>query len=218
MPAVSGFFVALRPRFAQELRAVTYYLTTPIYYANDVPTIGHAYTTIAADAIARYRRLQSEDVYLVTGTDEHGVNIERIAAQRETTPRQHVDRIAAAFQSLFKRLDITYDSFVRTSSKAHARAALELWRRLQASGDLYRGTYEGDYCPRCEAYYQPDELVDGACPVHHLPCEHVAEENWFFRLSRYAPQLEELVNDSDFVQPAWRRRARELSVGCRLPG
>lgn len=184
---------------------MAYYLTTPIYYANNSPTIGHAYATIAADTVARYQRLQGRDVWLVTGTDEHGVNIERVAAQRGITPQQQVDRVAAEFQSLFRGLDISYDHFVRTSSQAHARAALVLWRRLAASGDLYRATYEGEYCPRCEAYYSPDELADGVCPIHRLPCDHIAEENWFFRLSRYQSALERLVGETDFVQPVWRR-------------
>ena len=183
-----------------------YYLTTPIYYANDLPTIGHAYTTIAADIIARYQRLQGRDVRFVTGTDEHGINIERIAAQHGTDPQRHVDRVTDGFRSLWQGLDITYDQFVRTTSDQHRRAALELWHRLQQSGDLYRGTYAGTYCARCEAYYQPDELVDGdICPIHRLPCERVSEENWFFRLSRYADQLEPLIAETDFVQPAWRR-------------
>ena len=182
------------------------YLTTPIYYANDVPHIGHAYTTIAADAIARYHRLRAHDVFLLTGTDEHGINIERLAAERGHTPRQHVDAVAERFQDLWTQLDITYDRFVRTTEPAHRRAALALWDRLRASGDLYRGIYEGDYCPRCEAYYQPDELRAGACPVHRLPCDRVREENWFFRLSRYQAALERLVGETDFVQPVARRR------------
>ena len=182
-----------------------YYLTTPIYYANDVPHIGHAYATVAADAIARYQRLHGHDVFLLTGTDEHGVNIERIAAQRALTPQQHVDGIATRFRELWSQLDITYDGFVRTTDQAHRRAVLELWDRLQASGDLYRGVYEGQYCPRCEAYYQADELVGQDCPVHRLRCEQVREENWFFRLSRYQEQLERLVRDTDFVQPEARR-------------
>ena len=182
-----------------------YYLTTPIYYANDVPHIGHAYTTIAADAIARYQRLLGHDVFLLTGTDEHGVNIERIAAQRGLTPQQQVDGVAAAFHGLWAQLDITYDRFIRTTDHAHRRAVLELWQRLQASGDLYRGVYEGQYCPRCEAYYQADELVGQNCPVHGLPCDQVREENWFFRLSGYQDALERLVRDTDFVQPESRR-------------
>jgi methionyl-tRNA synthetase len=178
----------------------TCYLTTPIYYANDLPHIGHAYTTIAADAIARRHRLYQRDVFLVTGTDEHGINIERIAAARGLSPQQHVDAIAAAFQALWRCLDIEYDGFVRTSSPQHARAALELWRRLRASGDVYRGVYHGWYCPRCEAY-----SGEQTCPVHGLPCERVEEENWFFRLSSYQAQLEHLIRDTEFVQPASRR-------------
>src|SRR3981081_8128 len=108
-----------------------YYLTTPIYYANDVPHIGHAYATVAADAIARYHRLHGDDVFLLTGTDEHGVNIERIAAARGLTPQRHVDGLAASFRDLWAQLDISYDRFVRTTEPAHHRAALELWRRLQ---------------------------------------------------------------------------------------
>src|SRR5438477_265708 len=182
-----------------------YYVTTPIYYANDVPHIGHAYTTIAADAIARYQRLHGQDVFLLTGTDEHGVNIERIAAQQGLAPQQQVDGVAAAFHSLWAQLDITYDGFVRTTDQAHRRTVLELWQRLQAGGDLYRGVYEGQYCPRCEAYYQADELVGPNCPVHGLACDQVREENWFFRLSHYQDTLERLVRDTDFVQPEARR-------------
>ncbi|MBV9172599.1 MAG: methionine--tRNA ligase, partial [Chloroflexi bacterium] len=181
------------------------YLTTPIFYANDLPHIGHAYATLAADTIARYHRLQGQEVFLVTGTDEHGINIERIATRQNITPQQHVDRIAATFQDLWPILDVTPNRFVRTTEPAHTRSALELWRRLQASGDLYRGTYEGAYCPRCEAYYQSNELTHGGCPIHGLPCEDVREENWFFRLSRYQQTLEHLVGETDFVQPATAR-------------
>lgn len=183
----------------------TRYLTTPIYYANDVPHIGHAYTTIAADALARFHRLQGHDVFLLTGTDEHGVNIARIAAERGLTPTEQVDRVAAAFSELWSELDIGYDRFVRTTEPAHRRAVLALWERLRASGDLYRGVYEGAYCSRCEAYFQPEELHGRDCPVHGLPCDQVAEENWFFRLSRYQDALEQLVRETDFVQPIARR-------------
>lgn len=182
-----------------------YYLTTPIYYANDVPHIGHAYTTIAADAIARYHRLQGEDVFLLTGTDEHGINIERIAASAGASATQHVDRVADAFRDLWSALDISYDRFVRTTEPAHHRAALALWDRLRASGDLYRATYTGAYCASCEAYYQPDELRAGACPVHALRCEDVSEENWFFALSRYQAALEHLIGETEFVGPSSRR-------------
>jgi methionyl-tRNA synthetase len=183
----------------------TYYVTTPIYYANDVPHIGHAYSTIAADTLARYHRLRGDDVFLLTGTDEHGVNIERIAAERALTPQLHVDRVAAVFGELWDELEISYDRFIRTTEPAHRRSVLALWDRLQASGDLYRGIYEGAYCARCEAYYQPEDLVGQECPVHGLQCEHVTEENWFFRLSRYHEPLERLVQETDFVQPGARR-------------
>ena len=182
-----------------------YYLTTPIYYANDLPHVGHAYTTIAADAIARYRRQQGDDVFLLTGTDEHGINIERVAASAGASPTQHVDRVAGAFRELWTALDISYDRFIRTTEEAHREAVLAFWDRLQASGDLYRATYAGAYCARCEAYYQPDELADTLCPVHQLPCEGSSEDNWFFALSRYQDTLEHLVADTDFVQPASRR-------------
>jgi methionyl-tRNA synthetase len=201
-----------------------YYLTTPIYYANDVPHIGHAYTTIAADAIARFRRRHGQDVFLLTGTDEHGVNIERIASATGGSASEHVDRVSGVFRDLWAALDISYDRFIRTTEPAHHRAVLQLWERLQASGDLYRGTYQGAHCQRCEAYYQPDELVDGACPVHELACEIVSEENWFFRLSRYQSVLEQLVGGTEFVQPRTRRNEvlavireglRDLSVSRR---
>jgi methionyl-tRNA synthetase len=183
----------------------SYYLTTPIYYANDVPHIGHAYTTIAADAVARYQRLVGRDTFLLTGTDEHGVNIQRIAASNGVSAAEHVDRIAGRFRDLWSRLDIQYDRFIRTTEAAHQHAVLELWRRLQASGDLYRDTYTGAYCARCEAYYQADELTDGVCPVHGLACETGTERNWFFRLSRHQAALERLVRETDFVRPRSRR-------------
>ena len=204
----------------------SYYLTTPIYYANDLPHIGHAYTTIAADAVARYHRLREHDVFLLTGTDEHGVNIERLAAGRGVSPSVYVDDVASAFRDLWSALDISYDRFVRTTEPAHRRAVLALWDRLLASGDLYRGVYEGAYCPRCESYYLPEELVglDHRCPVHELPCDVVAEENWFFRLSRFQGALEQLVRETDFVRPQSRRNEvlaiiqqglRDLSVSRR---
>jgi methionyl-tRNA synthetase len=183
----------------------SYYLTTPIYYANDLPHVGHAYTTIAADAVARFHRLRGEHVFLLTGTDEHGVNIERIAALSGRSATEHVDYVAGQFRDLWAVLDISYDRFIRTTEVAHRRAVLAFWERLRASGDLYRATYTGAYCVRCEAYYQAEDLVDERCPVHKLACDIVSEENWFFRLSRYQSALETLVGQSDFVQPITRR-------------
>lgn len=182
-----------------------FYLTTPIYYVNDLPTIGHAYTTIAADAVARYQRQRGREVCFLTGTDEHGINVERAARAHGTEPARYANQISAAFEELWRTLNISHDRFIRTTEAAHTPGALELWRRLQASGDIYRGVYAGPYCPRCEAYYAEDELVEENCPVHAMPCDVVEEENFFFRLSRYQDALERLVQDSDFVQPETRR-------------
>jgi methionyl-tRNA synthetase len=156
-------------------------------------------------------------VFLLTGTDEHGVNIERVAASAGASASAHVDRVAAVFRDLWATLDISYDRFIRTTEPAHHRAVLALWDRLLASGDLYRATYTGAYCARCEAYYQPDDLSDGRCPIHGLACEQVSEENWFFRLSRYQDALEQLIGDTDFVRPTARRNevASVLKQGLR---
>ncbi|MBI3980128.1 MAG: methionine--tRNA ligase [Chloroflexi bacterium] len=183
----------------------TFYVTTPIYYVNDVPHIGHAYTTVAADTLVRYRRLVGDDVFFLTGTDEHGVNIQRIAEQRGLTPQQHADEIADHFKRLWDLLDVAEDRFIRTTEPAHKRAALTLWDRILAAGDVYRDVYTGYYCPRCEAYYQLDELLEGECPVHRLACDLEQEENYFFRLSKYQEPLERLVRETNFVEPEIRR-------------
>jgi methionyl-tRNA synthetase len=182
-----------------------FYITTPIYYVNDRPHIGTAYPTLAADTIARFHRQRGRDVFFLTGTDEHGINNERAARARGVEPQRHVDELAASFKALWQTLDIRYDRFIRTTEPDHRRGALELWRRLQASGDLYRATYRGPYCASCEAYYQDEELEGGNCPIHGRPCEIEEEENTFFRLIRYQPELERLVGGTDFVLPAFRR-------------
>jgi methionyl-tRNA synthetase len=174
-----------------------YYLSTPIYYVNDVPHVGHAYTTIAADALTRSRRLQGHDTFFLTGTDEHGQNIERIARERGIPEQQHCDEISAQFERLWKSLDIEFDDFIRTTQERHRRGVLKLWERLVAAKTpdgreaIYLGKYSGWYCPRCEAFYDADELTQpgDACPVHELPCEWTEEENYFFRLSSYADWL-----------------------------
>ena len=137
-----------------------FYVTTPIYYVNDVPHIGHAYTTIAADVLARYHRLMGDDVFFLTGTDEHGQNIERIAAEKGVSPQEYVDGIVAQFKELWQMLDISNDYFIRTTDERHIVAVQEFARALLASGDVYRGKYAGWYCPRCEAFYQPEELAE----------------------------------------------------------
>ncbi len=192
----------------------TFFISTPIYYVNDVPHVGHAYTTIAADALARARRLAGHDVFLLTGTDEHGQNIERIARERGIPEQQHCDEIAAAFRSLWGQLDVRYDRFIRTTEEEHRRGVLKLWARLREAKTpdgreaVYQGTYSGWYCPRCEAFKDEEELVqpDNVCPDHELPCEWTEEQNFFFRLSSYEDWLrDEIVSDRLLIRPDSRK-------------
>jgi methionyl-tRNA synthetase len=180
-------------------------LTTPIYYVNDVPHIGHAYTTVAADVLARWRRLLGDDVFFLTGTDEHGLKVQRSAEAKGVTPKEMVDRTAPAFRRAWDELDISYDDFIRTTEPRHHRAVQDFLQRVHDAGDIELGTYEGLYCVACEAYYTEDELVDGNCPVHGRPVEHVVEENYFFKLSRYGDRLlEHYAQHPDAVQPDYR--------------
>ncbi len=191
-----------------------YYLTTPIYYVNDVPHVGHAYTTIAADAVTRARRLRGREAFFLTGTDEHGQNIERIARERGLSPQEHCDGIAARFRELWERYDIRYDRFIRTTDAVHKRGVLVLWERLRnakaPNGEtaVYRGKYAGWYCPRCEAFKTEGELKQpgNICPDHERPCEWTEEENFFFRLSAYSSWLEDEIGSGRLrIDPAGRR-------------
>ncbi len=179
----------------------TYLLTTPIYYVNDVPHVGHAYTTIAADALTRSRRLRGDDAFLLTGTDEHGQNIERIAREKGVPLQQYCDQIAAVFRELWIKLDIRHDRFIRTTDDLHVRGVLKLWDRLvkakcpDGRDAIYTGTYTGWYCPRCEEFKDEDELKqpDNLCPIHERACEWTEEENYFFRLSAYEGWLRDAI-------------------------
>jgi methionyl-tRNA synthetase len=191
-----------------------YYVTTPIYYVNDVPHVGHAYTTIAADVLTRARRLQGHEVFFLTGTDEHGQNIERIARDRGVTEQQHCDEIAAVFRGLWERLDIRYDDFIRTTEERHVRGVLALWDRLiraktpDGRDAVYKGTYAGWYCPRCESFKDEDELRQpgNICPDHERPCEWTEEENYFFRLSSYEGWLRGQIESGRLrIDPEVRR-------------
>jgi methionyl-tRNA synthetase len=195
-------------------RKRTLLVTTPIYYVNDVPHVGHAYTTIAADALTRARRLAGHDVFFLTGTDEHGQNIERIARERGISEQEHCDQISAAFRSLWERYDIRYDRFIRTTEDVHRRGVLKLWEKLRAAKTpdgrdaVYRGKYSGWYCPRCESFKDEDELRQpgNVCPDHERPCEWTEEENFFFRLSAYQSWLRETIEtDRLFLRPESRR-------------
>jgi methionyl-tRNA synthetase len=189
-------------------------ITTPIYYVNDVPHVGHAYTTIAADTLARARRLAGEDVFFLTGTDEHGQNIERIARERGISEQEHCDLISAAFRSLWERYDIRYDRFIRTTEDVHRRGVLKLWERLRGAKTpdgkdaVYLGKYSGWYCPRCEGFKDEEELRQpgNVCPDHERPCEWTEEENFFFRLSAYEGWLRETIeSDRLRIRPDSRK-------------
>jgi methionyl-tRNA synthetase len=186
----------------------TFYITTPIYYPNDVPHIGHGYTTVAADFLARYHRLRGDDVMFLTGTDEHGQNIQRVAVEAGKDPQSFVDEMEPRWREVWERLDISYDDYIRTTEDRHTAAVTKLLTAVYENGrdDIYLGIYEGLYCVSCEAYYTEDELVDGLCPIHHIPVERMSEENYFFRLSAYRDRLlEHYERNPSAVEPEVRR-------------
>ncbi|XP_057845908.2 methionine--tRNA ligase, chloroplastic/mitochondrial [Cryptomeria japonica] len=181
-------------------------LTTPLYYVNAPPHMGSAYTTIAADALARFQRLQGKKVVFITGTDEHGEKIAAAASANHQKPRAHCDRIASDYQALWKDLDISYDKFIRTTNSYHEAIVKEFYLRVFEKGDIYRADYEGLYCINCEEYKDENELLEEkCCPIHRKPCEKRKEDNYFFSLSKYQKPLEELLTaNPHFVQPAYR--------------
>ncbi len=184
-----------------------FYVTTPIYYVNDLPHIGHIYTTVVADTLARYRRLAGDEVYFLTGTDEHGQNIERAARREGVEPIALADRVVERYHELWRTFAISHDDFIRTSETRHAAGVNEIIRRIEAAGDLYMAEHEGWYCPPCETFYTEKELLPGnLCPVHERPVERQREENVFFRLSRYQqPLLDWIDADPGCIQPESRR-------------
>jgi len=184
-----------------------YYVTTPIYYVNDAPHIGHAYTTVVADALARWHRLVGDDTFFLTGTDEHGLKVQRAAEANGVTPQEWADRTSERFRDAWKLLDISHDDFIRTSEPRHHRSVQAFLQRVYDNGHIELGTYEGLYCVSCEAYYTIDELLDGeCCPIHGTPVEHVKEENYFFKLSRFTePLLDWYAAHPDFVRPESKR-------------
>ena len=166
-----------------------YYLTTPIYYVNARPHLGHAYTTIVGDAVARWHRLLGDDVHFLTGTDEHGLKIQQAADAAGKTPQEFVDEIAPLFQQAWQRLNISNDDFIRTTEQRHRTGVQKLLQACYDAGDIELDKYSGLYCVACEAYFTEDELDGDNCPIHKRPVEHVEEENWFFRLSRFEDRL-----------------------------
>ena len=173
-----------------------YYVTTPIYYVNDAPHIGHAYTTITADALARWHRLKGDEVMFLTGTDEHGLKVQRSAEANGLNPQEQADRYSARFLQAWQLLDISNDDYIRTTEPRHHRAVKALMQAAYDNGWITLGTYEGLYCVACEAYYVEDDLVDGLCPIHRRPVELLKESNYFFRLSAFADRLVEWYTDN----------------------
>ncbi len=185
----------------------TVYVTTPIYYVNDLPHIGHIYTTIVADTVARYHRLRGDDVRFLTGTDEHGQKIERAAQSEGIPPIELADRVVSRYLDLWKELEVSNDDFIRTTEARHQRSVEEMISRLQESGDLYVGRHEGWYCVSCETFYTEKELLAGnLCPDHGIEAEWRSEENVFFRLSRFQqPLLDWIDSNPNAIQPLTRR-------------
>lgn len=187
----------------------TFYITTPIYYANDVPHIGHAYTTIAADVLARWRRLKGDKVYFLTGTDEHGSKIAQAAMARDQSPAAYLEGIVAKYKALWKRLDITADDFIRTTEERHKQVVQAIFERLMKQGDIYLGKYEGWYCVPDETFWAEGEISEGKCPTCGRPVERITEESYFLRLSAYEKRLlDHYAQNPDFLLP--RSRAPEI--------
>ncbi len=184
----------------------TFYLTTPIYYPSGNLHIGHAYTTVAADAMCRYKRLQGYDVMFLTGTDEHGQKIQRKAEENGVSPKEYVDEIVAGIKELWEKLDISYDDFIRTTEERHKKIVEKIFTRLVEQGDIYLDEYEGLYCTPCESFFTERQLVDGNCPDCGRAVEKVKEESYFFRMSKYVDRLLQYYEENPgFIQPESRK-------------
>jgi methionyl-tRNA synthetase len=195
---------------------MTYYLTTPIYYVNATPHIGHAYTTIAADILVRHHRQRGEEAFLLTGTDEHASKNYRVAQEQGITAKEYVDRIVEEhWRKLPERVGAAPDFFIRTTDPEHKAFVQEFIQRIRDNGHIYEGTYSGWYCVGCEEFKREDELVDGNCPIHETPAEWLEERNWFFRLSAFQDRLLALYDERpDFVLPRFRaNEARSIIAG-----
>lgn len=183
-----------------------YYITTPIYYPSNKLHIGHSYTTVAADAMARYKRLRGYDVMFLTGTDEHGQKIERRAAEENVTPQEFVDNIVDWIKDLWTTMDISYDKFIRTTDKEHKETVAKIFKKLYDQGDIYKSEYEGLYCTPCETFFTEHQLKDGKCPDCGRAVEKVKEESYFFKLSAYQDRLIKHIEDNpEFLQPTTRQ-------------
>ena len=183
-----------------------YYITTPIYYPSGKWHIGTCYTTVVCDALARFNRLDGKDVFFLTGTDEHGQKIQRAAEAAGVSPKRYVDKLVDDLKRLWKRLDITYDKFIRTTDEYHEKAIQKIFEKLYEKGDIYKSEYEGMYCVPCESFWTKSQLVDGKCPDCGREVQTAREESYFFRLSKYQDVIEKLLSEGDFLLPASRRK------------
>lgn len=184
-----------------------FYVTTPIYYPNDIPHIGHAYTTIAADILARFHKLKGEEVFFTTGTDEHAKKVFLVAEKKGIEIKKFIDSLADDFKKAWKKLNLDYDRFIRTTDKDHIKNVIDILDKAYKKGDIYKGVYEGFYCTGCEAYYTEKDLEDGCCPIHKTKAELMNEESYFFRLSKYQKKLLGLYEKNlEFIFPKNKRK------------
>lgn len=193
-----------------------FYITTPIYYPSGNPHIGHCYTTVACDSIARFRRMQGKDVIFLTGTDEHGLKIEQKAEEKGITPKEYVDEIVKIFKNLWSYMNISYDRYIRTTDDYHIETVQKIFKELYDRGYIYKGTYKGKYCTPCESFWTESQLVDGKCPECGREVTEAEEEAYFFKLSPFADRIEKLLLETDYLQP--RTRAVELVNNFIKPG
>ncbi|MBI3994400.1 MAG: methionine--tRNA ligase [Nitrospirae bacterium] len=194
------------PKKKPPYKRKTFYITTPIYYVNDVPHIGHAYTTVAADVLARYKRLRGYETFFLTGTDEHGQKVQQAASRQGMDPQMHADRMVVAFKELWKRLTISNNDFVRTTEDRHKRVVQDVLRELQERNVLYQASYEGWYCLPDERFWTDEEIADGRCPECGRPVEHISESNYFFKMSAFQDRLRQHIRKHpEFIQPVGRR-------------
>lgn len=194
----------------------SFYITTPIYYPSGNPHIGHCYTTVACDAIARYKRMQGHEVMFLTGTDEHGLKIEQNAAKAGITPKEYVDGIVTIFKKLWSYMNISYDRYIRTTDDYHVESVQKIFKALYDKGHIYKGKYVGKYCTPCESFWTPSQLKDGKCPECGREVADAEEEAYFFKMSPFADRIEDLLLNTDYLQP--RTRANELVNNFIKPG
>lgn len=194
-----------------------FYITTPIYYPSGNPHIGHCYTTVACDSIARYRRMQGYDVMFLTGTDEHGLKIEQKAAEKGVTPKEYVDEIVKTFKKLWSYMNISYDRYIRTTDDYHIETVQKIFKALYDKGYIYKGEYKGKYCTPCESFWTESQLDEnGCCPECHREVTEAKEEAYFFKMSPFAERIEKLLTETDYLQP--KTRATELVNNFIKPG